>query len=126
MADQFTGELIQVSTEYLIQGDGQVVKVRQGEIPDLALFQWDNSSLAFVPKNMSRIMTKLAFMRRFTSQELAAIYTLANTQILVQIWMEMFRLAEEVNLDDPQIVEGITTFETMGVLGAGRAAEILA
>lgn len=126
LADHVTGELIQVSPDFIVQGEGQIVKCRQGDIPDLALFEWHNGSLAFLPKNMSRTLTKLAFMRRFQQQELATVYTLVNTELQVQIWMDMFRLAEEINLDDPLISEGIHSFEAMGVLAAGRAAEILA
>lgn len=73
----------------------------------------------------SRILTKLAFMRRLHPDEIVAIYALEDSQPLVKVWLEMFRLADEINLDDPNIQTGINTFESMGVLASGRVVEIL-
>jgi len=125
LAVQLTGELIQVSTEPLIQGEGQIVKLRQGDIPDLTKYEWHNGSLAFVEKDTSRILTKLAFMRRLTQAELAAIYTLAKTQPIIEVWLEMFKLSEEISLDDPDLISGLVGMESMGILSAGRSEEVL-
>lgn len=72
------------------------------------------------------ILSKLEFMNRFTDLELAGIYTAAKSSVAVEIWLEKFKLASEINLDDPRTVAGIQALEDGGLLAAGRAAEILA
>lgn len=73
-----------------------------------------------------RLLTKLGYMNRFTDAELAGIYTAAKTVVAVEIWLEKFKLAAEINLDDPATVAGLQAMETAGLLAAGRAAAILA
>ena len=73
----------------------------------------------------SRIVSKLAFMRRLSPVELATIYELAKTNTQISVWLEMFKLAEEINLDDPDMVAGIKSFESAGILALGRADEVL-
>lgn len=73
----------------------------------------------------SRILTRLAFMRRFTDAELATIYTAEEQGVVLKVWLDKFRLAEEISLDDPEIIAGVNGLEQMGILAAGRAAEVL-
>lgn len=73
----------------------------------------------------SRILTRLAFMRRFTDAELATIYTAESQSVQLKVWLDKFRLAEEINLDDPEIVGGVNALEQAGILSVGRAAEVL-
>jgi hypothetical protein len=73
----------------------------------------------------SRILTRLAFMRRFTDAELATIYTAESQSVQLKVWMDKFRVAEEISLDDPEIIAGVNGLEQMGVLSVGRAAEVL-
>jgi len=75
--------------------------------------------------NPSRIITRLAFMRRFSDVELATIYSAESQSAQLRVWMDKFRLAEEISLDDPEIVGGVNTLEQMGLLAMGRAAEVL-
>jgi hypothetical protein len=65
-------------------------------------------------------------MNRFTDSELATIYTAAKTVVSVEIWLEKFKLASEINLDDPYTIGGLQAMEAAGLIGVGRAAEILA
>ncbi len=64
-------------------------------------------------------------MNRFTKPELSAIYTAAKSVVDVEIWLEKFKLASEINLDDPLIQEGLQEMEIAGLLTQGRAAEII-
>lgn len=73
-----------------------------------------------------RTLTKLEYMDRFTDLELAGIYTAAKTVVQVEIWLEKFKLATEVNLDDPRTLAGLQAMESAGLLGVGRSAEIAA
>jgi hypothetical protein len=72
------------------------------------------------------ILTKLEYMMRFTDAELAAIYTAAKQSVQVEVWLEKFKLAQEINLADTQTIAGVQALESAGLLDAGRAAEILA
>lgn len=74
----------------------------------------------------SRKLTKLEYMNRFTDAELAVIYAAAKTVVQVEIWLEKFRLATDVDLEDPRTVAGVEAMEGAGLLAEGRAAEILA
>lgn len=71
-----------------------------------------------------RVLTKLEYMNRFTDSELAAIYTAAKTVVQVEIWLEKFKAATEVNLDDLVTVAGLDALEAAGLIGEGRSAEI--
>lgn len=73
-----------------------------------------------------RILSKLEYMNRFTNDELAAIYTAAKTVVQVEIWLEKFKLASEVDLDYPDVKAGLMALEVYQLIAQGRAAEILA
>jgi hypothetical protein len=73
-----------------------------------------------------RTLTKLEYMNRFTDAELAGIYTAAKSVIQIEVWLDKFKLAEEINLDDSATIAGVQALEAAGLLATGRAAEILA
>jgi len=125
LANQFDGQLIQASTDFLEQGPGQLIIVREGQIPDLEKFEWHNGSLAFIEKNQSRWMSQVRFLNRIKHDELVGIYTLAETDTNVKIWLDKFKMAKEIFLDDPEIQANLPLFELAGILKPGRAAEIL-
>lgn len=79
-----------------------------------------------IPQTPIRITSKLEYMNRFTDAELAAIYTAAKSVISVEIWLEKFKLASEIDLDDPRTIGGVRAMEAAGLLATGRAAVILA
>lgn len=71
-------------------------------------------------------LTKLEYMDRFTDAELAGIYAAAKQSVQVEIWLERFKLATEVDLSDPRTISGIQALEAAGLIAAGRSIEILA
>lgn len=71
-------------------------------------------------------LSVLAFRSRFTDAEKIAIYTAAKTNVQVQIWLDDLMAASDVNLDDSRTIAGVQALEAAGLIGAGRAAEILA
>lgn len=78
------------------------------------------------PEASSTKISKLDYMSRFTDAELATIYTMAKQSVHVEIWLEKFKLATDVDLADPRTQGGLLALEAAGLLAAGRAAEILA
>ena len=78
------------------------------------------------PPAAARILTKVAYLKRFTQAERMAIRGAAKESPQVEDYVELLNLSEEVDLDDPETVLGVNTLEAAGLIGAGRAAEILA
>ncbi len=101
------------------------------EAPGITKFElentyvWNPDTLSFDLKPKDRILTKLEYMNRFTDNELATIYTVAKQNVAVEIWLEKFKLSSEVYLDDPRTVAGVQALEYYGLIGQGRAQEIL-
>ena len=71
-----------------------------------------------------RTMTHLEFMRRLTDEELGKIYAEARIRPSIEVWLDKFRMAREISLDDREIKQGIKALEQMGLLDKGRGAEI--
>lgn len=73
------------------------------------------------------VVTRLTFMRRFTDAERASIRAARDSgqsQDLLDFW-ELLQLATSVNLNDVDIQAGVAMLETNGLIGAGRAGDIL-
>lgn len=74
----------------------------------------------------TRVISKLEYMNRFTDAELIGIYTAAKTNVAVEVWLEKFKQAQNINLDDPQIRAGLDALVGGGLLAPDRPASILA
>jgi len=80
----------------------------------------------------ARKLTKLEYMNLFTDSELAAIYAAAKVSPAVEVWLKKFEMAtpdqdgKAIDKDDPRTIGGLQALEAATLLGAGRAAEILA
>ena len=72
-----------------------------------------------------RTMTHLEFLRRLTDEELGKIYAEARQSVAIEVWLDKFRMAREISLDDREIKQGIKALEQMGLLDKGRGGEIL-
>lgn len=120
-----TRQLIEVSDFTLNPGDDCATSetpISKSELE--SIYTWDTESCSFqvVPK---RVITKLEYMNKFTDTELATIYTLAKTNVGIEIWLEKFKLASDINLDDVRTIGGVTALEQAGIIAPGRAQEIL-
>ena len=73
----------------------------------------------------SRVISKLQYMNKFHDDELAGIFGTAKVSLAVEIWLEKFHLAEFINLDDPTLLYGLQALEAAGLIGSGRAVEII-
>ena len=72
-----------------------------------------------------KVITKLAFMNRFTMEELAAIYTAAKTEVMVEVFLDKLKIAEEVNLAEAQTIGGLQALAASGLLTEARVQEVL-
>ena len=71
-------------------------------------------------------ITKYQFMSRFTMDEKKTIFGLGSTNIDIKVWIATFNISDDIYLKEPDTIEGVNMLETAGIIGVGRAAEILA
>lgn len=97
--------------------------------PPLPLWALPDAPPAVVPTETKRV-TKLAYMDRFTDEELGLIYTAAKTNVAVEIWLAKFNATTPeldgtaIDMLDPRTVSGLYAMELAGLLAPGRAMEI--
>lgn len=72
------------------------------------------------------VLTRLAFMELFTSDELEAIYTAARTVVAVEVYLDKLKVSDVIDLANSATVAGIGKLQSAGLLTAERAAAILA
>jgi len=76
-------------------------------------------------KTIKNSLTKYQFMSRFTATERITMEGSSAQSPELADWITLFKLTEEINLGDPNTIGGVTMLETVGIIGVGRAAEIL-
>ena len=81
------------------------------------------------PPYYGRIITRLAFLKRFTDAEAVAIdlASIGNTvqSAMLRRAQSKISAAEEIQLDNTETRDGVLALETAGLLATGRAAAIL-
>lgn len=86
------------------------------------VFTW---SVDFSTVPVPRRLTHKDFAERFSDVEIQAILDAAKTNPSLASWWEKFKLAKDINLDDPMTQSGVRALEIANIIGAGRADEIL-
>lgn len=76
------------------------------------------------PVPTQRVITKYQFRIRFTFSERTGIDT--STDVNVIVMRNDFNAAEEIDLDNQEVIDALAYFEQEGLIAAGRAAEIRA
>ena len=71
------------------------------------------------------ILTKLAYLRRFTTEERVMIREAAKVNPVLDDYLAMMELAEEINTGDADTVAAVNMLEQVGLIGSGRANEVL-
>ncbi len=72
-----------------------------------------------------RVLTQLEFMRLFTVPERVAMRRASKLNEVMEDYLDLMRLAQEINLDDPDTIAGVQMMEGAELIGEGRAAEVL-
>jgi len=78
-----------------------------------------------------RRLSKLGFVGRL-GDDFATILAAAKASVEIEMFVRMLDWATpeadgtSVDLDDPRIMSALNTLETLGIIAAGRAQEILA
>lgn len=92
------------------------------DVASVQSFAWSVDVQVAAPRRL----THQQFLARFADAEMQAILAAEAAQPAVATWLERFRLAGYVNLTDPSTVAGVQALEIAGLLGTGRAGEVLA
>lgn len=72
-----------------------------------------------------RILTVREFYRLFSDQERITVWSAMKGSVALEDFYRMLTADPDVNLDDPAMVVGLGFLEQAGILGTGRAAEIM-
>lgn len=70
-------------------------------------------------------LTPLEFLNRFTDAEAKTILTLTKSNIDVELWWIKYNKASFINIYDSQTAAGVQSLEDAGIIGPGRAGQIL-
>ena len=92
------------------------------DVGSVQTFTWSIDVAVAAPRRL----THKGFSDRFTDAEMQAILAAAETNAALNAWWEKFKLARDINLDDPATQGGVQALEIAGLIGEGRAAEVLA
>lgn len=84
------------------------------------------AEVPFTPVSVVTPWTRKDFILKFTPVEYAAIKAATLVDSGVDYYWAIFQAAENVMKTDPVTIAGINALEAGGLIGPGRAAEILA
>lgn len=87
----------------------------------------DYELLADAPQATSTklVLTRLAFRNRFTTNEKIALYTAAESNVQLKVYLDDVNAATYIDLTLPETIAGVQLLEAAGIIGSGRANEIL-
>ena len=72
-----------------------------------------------------RFVSKVVYLRRFTPEERTGIRAAAKADPFLEDYLEMMALADEIDLNDADVIDAVNKLEAVGLIGTGRAQEIL-
>lgn len=93
---------------------------------DIAAVQVVQFAVTEADRATPQRLTRLEFLRRFTDEEMQAIVAAADASPALKAALLKWQTAEGIVLTDPATVAGVQALEIAGLIGEGRAAEILA
>jgi hypothetical protein len=101
--------------------DGFTFEPRMGDLPnDLSV--WDCNGRNFVlPQKL--VLTKLQFLERFTVEERVSIRN--STDPIIKDFLEMLNIAQDIDLSNDTLRQGLMYLVSVGNLALNRVDEIL-
>lgn len=91
------------------------------DVGSVQTFTWSIDVAVAAPRRL----THKGFSDRFTDAEMQAILAACQANAALNAWWEKFKLARDINLDDPATQGGVQALGIAGLIGEGRAAEVL-
>lgn len=90
----------------------------------MAIVTVSNGAVLTAPAQDRKITPK-AFLSRMTQPERIEIRNAASVNDEIYDFMDLLDKATYIDLDDQETIAGLNAIELAGLIGAGRAAEIL-
>lgn len=76
------------------------------------------------PAASSHTINRWEFVARFTLPETGAIYQAASANATLLAFTKRLEMADAVHLDSDEVIAGLALLEQLGLVVAGRAAQI--
>lgn len=109
--------------EVLRYSAAQAQEVNGFDLVDYDHTEWTPETPADMP--VSHTLTKLEYLRRFTVEERVSIRAAAESNPVLDDYLRLMELAQEINTGDPDTIAAVTMLEQAGLIALGRAQEIL-
>lgn len=109
--------------EVLRYSAAQAQEVNGFDLVDYAHTEWTPEAQQSATANQT--LTKLEYLRRFTTDERVAIRAAAAANPVLGDYLKLMELAQEINTGDPDTIAAVQMLEQAGLIAAGRAQEIL-
>lgn len=109
--------------EVLRYSAAQAQEVNGFDLVDYEHAEWHPDAPVVAP--VISPLTKLEYLRRFTTAERVAIRAAAAANPVLEDYLKLMELATEINTGDPDTIAAVTMLEQAGLIAAGRAQEIL-
>ena len=78
-----------------------------------------------VPDITKSILTKYEFLTKFTIEERIGIYTAELSNPLIRMWLDIFRISDNIDLSNADTISGVGILAVNGFITKKRATEIL-
>ena len=122
---QNTNGLLGISTfNTFTPPDDYVIAEFDGSIYDCINCDWDSERKMFVQRP-NTIITKYAFLSRFMPVERIAARSLMESDPIINDFFNLLELAEEIDLVNTEVHQGLQYLVYVGVLQPNRVSEIL-
>lgn len=92
-------------------------------LPDFPAWGKEDEPVVVTPG--PRTISRTEFRNRFTMQEKISIYTAAETNIMVRVWLDDLLSADVVDLNGANVRNGINTLISLNLLTNQRGEEII-
>ena len=86
---------------------------------------WNEQTLQFDPFELHRVIALGDFISLFTNAEKDDLFEAAKTIKKANTFVEVIKLVGSADLDGDFIITHVNLMESAGIIGSGRAAEIL-
>lgn len=120
------GSLVDISATVPAPNQAHCTRAIDADSVDVAA--WNAQTLRFDDENKanSAILSKLDYLRRFTGEERVTIRQAAKVTPVLEDYLAMLELADEINTGDADTIAAVNMLEQAGLIAPGRAAEVLA
>ena len=117
----------ELGLRYALDADGAVIDQYPGktdaEVLQLIL---DSQKKEETSATDTKVITRLQFMDLFTMPELAAVYTAAKSSVMIEVFLDKWKMAEFIDLRDPNTIAGVNGLADAGLITKERVPVILA